>query len=217
MVKLNGKEISQEEFDKLVSDSSSVKSLAEAYERKTKELEQQVAGLGDVDKLKQELESSKQELYKRNLNDRLSKINKYLDRKGKSEDIIKRIGDMSDSDFEFFAEGKTNDEFKTKEEIESAKTDLETQKIDLETNKDKIIKDALRGFEDSNKKKNDQELVPNSEVNIDNEANGQEDGFPTNEKLMEVYNLNGNAMFDKTPEMMKNARAYLNRYGEIQQ
>lgn len=209
--------LTQEQLDKLVADAEAAKTLVKGYESKVNSLQSKVSQLDEFEDIKRQLEEAKKREYKTNLDNRLSKVSKYLDKKGRSEDIIKRIGDMSNEDFEFFFEGKTNEEFKDNEEIEFAKTDLEKKQNEIESSKDKIIKDYLKSLEDSNKTKNDQKLVPTTEVGV-GDTSEQEGVFPNLDKLKEVYRLNNNPIFtDKTERMLQNAKTYMDTYGGIDQ
>jgi len=214
MVKIAGKEISQEELDKFIADKLATDALAKGLESKVTELEGKTEGLAELNELKKELAASKDREYASSLNTRLGLITKYLEKKGKSEDIIKKIGDMSDDDFEFFAEGKTDVELLTKDEIESAKTDLETKENEIETSKDKIIKEYLRGIADENKTKNDQNLVPKGEIDADDGDEQTESGFPDIDTLKNIYRLNNNPIFDKNERMIENAKVYMDEYSE---
>jgi len=214
MVKIAGKEITQEELDKFITDKTAADALAKGLENKITELESKTEGLDELEALKKENQANKDKIYANTLSSRLGSITKYLDKKGKSEDLIKRIGDMSDDDFDFFVEGKTDDVVKTDEEIESAKTDLDNEKTELEKNKDKIIKEYLKGIEDENKTKNDQNLVPNGEIDADDGDAGTESGFPTNDELKTIYRLHNNPIFDKNERMIENAKTYMDEYSE---
>jgi len=215
MVKIAGKEVSQEDLDKFIADKVATEALAKGLEGKVTELETQVSGLGEIDELKKELEETKEIIYKNTLDTRLGQITKYLDTKGRSEDIIKRIGDMSDDDFEFFVDGKTDTQLKTNDEIESAKTNLETEKTEVEKGKDKIIQDYLKGLENDNKTKDDQNLVPKGEIDTEDGTEPEtESGFPSVKTVKDIYNLNGSPMFDKTDKMVENAETYLSQYGD---
>jgi len=214
MVKIAGKEITQEELDKFISDKASAEALAKGLESKVTELEGKTEGLSELDALKKELQTSKDKIYSSTLDKRLSQMTKYIDKKGKSEALIKRIGDMSDEDFEFFVEGKTDAELLTDEEIESAKTDLEKKQNEVETSKDKIIKEYLKGLNDENKTKNDQNLVPAGEINAEPDDGKTESGFPKMDDLKTIYGLHNNPMFDKNERMVKNAEIYLGQYGD---
>jgi len=210
--------LTQEQLDKLVSDAASAQALTKGYETKVKDLETKVSGLDELDTLKKELAESKDREYASTLNSRLGQITKYLEKKGKSEAVIKRIGDMSNDDFDFFVEGKTDTELLTKEEIESAKTDLETKETEITSSKDQIIKDYLKTIENDNKTKNDQKLVPGTEV--DSSADDSEElsptGFPSMDTLKKVYRLNNNPIFnDKTDKMIQNAQTYMDTYGGL--
>ena len=214
MVKIAGKEITQEEFDKIIADKSASEALTKGLENKVTELEQKTSGLTELEALKKENQANKDKIYANTLESRLSQITKYIDKKGKPETLIKKLGDMSDEDFDEFAEGKTDDLIKTDEEIESAKTDLEKKEKEVVTSKDQIIKDYLKELEDSNKTKNDQNLVPKGETEADEGTDEQDSGFPTMDEMKKIYNLNNNPIFDKNERMIESAEIYLSQYGD---
>lgn len=214
MVKIAGKEITQEELDKFISDKMAAEALSKGLENKVTELEGKTEGLAELAALKQELKTSKDKIYTNTLDKRLGQMTKYLDKKGRSEALIKKIGDMSDDDYELFVEGKTDTELLTEAEIESAKTDLEKKQNEVETSKDKIIKDYLKSVNDENKTKNDQNLVPVGEINAEAGDAKTESGFPKMDDLKTIYGLHNNPMFDKNERMVKNAEIYLSQYGD---
>ena len=133
MVLLNGKEVSQEDFDKLVTKANSADKIAKGYEDKVKELEEKAKSADSIGDLQKQIELKDAQLFKIKLTERVNKVNKYLETKNNDEKLIKRIGDMSDDDFDFFSEGKTNSDYTTKEELDSAKNDLEKKKTELES------------------------------------------------------------------------------------
>ncbi|MDD4804338.1 MAG: hypothetical protein PHN69_04115 [Candidatus Pacebacteria bacterium] len=213
MVMFNGKEITQEQFDNMMAEMNNFKTLSEVYEKKTETLENKVKEFGD---LQTELKSKEEKLYEVTLNSRLNKISKYLDSKGKDSKLIKKIGDMSDEDYELFIDGRTDDVFTSKEEIEFAKADLEKEKNELETNKDKIVKDAIKQFETNSKTRNDQKLVPDTEIDAETETETVGNGFPTMEALEKVFRLRDNPIWaDKTDSMKQRAVNYMETYGGI--
>ena len=119
MATLNGKEITQEQLDNLLADINNFKSLADGYEKKNEALEGKVKDLDKLSDLQKELETKENKLYEVTLNSRLSKISKFINSKGRDEKLIAKIGDMSEDDFEFFMDGRTDDVFQNKEEIGS--------------------------------------------------------------------------------------------------
>jgi hypothetical protein len=214
MVLFKGKEITQEEFDAIMGDMSNFKALSEAYEKKNQTLEDKVKDLDKLSDIQKQLEAKEAKLYEVTLNNRLGKISKYLNTKSKDEKLIKKIGDMSDEDYEFFIDGRTDDVFQTKEEIEFAKADLEKEKTELESNKDKIIKDAAKQHEIDSKKRYDQKLVPDTEIGSSDEDTVADNGFPTIESLEKTFRLRNNPIWeDKTPAMKKRAIDYMDYYG----
>jgi len=215
MIKFKGKEISQDEFDKIMTDAESIKNLADGYESKVKDLEIKVSDLDKLDAVQSELKTKSDELYKIKLDNRLQLVDTYLKSKDNAGDLIKKIGEMDEEYFKIFADGKTNDIYESNEQIKSAKTELENEKKELETNKDKIIKDALKQYSDENKTKDDQKLVPTGETGIENGTDDlTESGFPTLDKMKDIYGLKGNPMYDKNERMEENAKVYLDSYGD---
>ena len=217
MVLFNGKEITQEQFDNIMADMSNFKALSEAYEKKNESLEGKVKDLDKLGALQKELESKEAKLYEMTLNSRLSKISKYLETKDNEKKLIEKIGDMSEEDYEMFIDGRTDDVFKSKQEIEFAKADLEKEKNELETNKDKIVKDAIKQFETNSNKRDDQKLVPDGEIDSSEDTDSvTNNGFPTIESLEKTFRLKNNPIWeDKTPVMKQRAADYMETYGGI--
>lgn len=211
MVLYNGKEITQDQFDNIMAEMSNFKTLSEVYEKKNETLESKVKDFGD---LQGQLKSKEEKLYEVTLNSRINKISKYLDSKGKDSKLIKKIGDMSDEDYEMFVDGRTDDVFASKQEIEFAKADLEKEKTELETNKDKIVKDAIKQFETNSKTRTDQKLVPDTEIGAEAGDDTVGNGFPTMDALEKVFRLRDNPIWsDKTDSMKKRAVNYMETYG----
>jgi hypothetical protein len=208
VVKYNGKEITQDEFDKIMEDAKSVRTLADGYEKKVKDLEVKNIDLDKLGDLQSQLKAREDELFKIKLNSRISKISKYLETKQNNAELIKRIGGMDDELFSEYIDGKTNDELKSNEEIESAKTELEKKEKDLIDNRDKIIKEAQKSLNADNKNK-DQKLVPAGEVNPSEAQNNDANMFPDLKSLKTLYNLENSSIYDRTPTMESKAASYL--------
>ena len=214
MVKINGVEVTQEELDKLIADKTATDVLVKGYEDKVKNLETKTEGLDELEALRKENQDNKDKLYQNALGNRADQIKKYLDTKGNSETILKKIGDMSEEDFEEWAEGKTDVELQTKEEIESAKTDIDEEKTEIEKNKEKIISEYLKTREEENKTKDDQDIVPTGEVGTEAGDEGTESGFPSIPDIKKTYKLDRNPIYDKSEAMEENAVFYLESYGD---
>ena len=215
MVLYKGKEISQEDFDAIIEKANSAEKLVKGYNDKITSLEEQVKDAAQLGDLKKQLESRDAELFKIKLNNRVEKISKFLESKNNDQAIIKRIGDMSDEDYDFYVEGKLNTDYLTKEELDSAKSELEKNKTELDNEKDKIIKEAQDALKQKEKKGD--KLVPNSEVigddDMDDVENNGDMQFPSIEDLKKIYSLD-DSRYDKTPSMEKKADVYLSKYGE---
>lgn len=207
-----GKEISQEEFDKLVTTIEANEKLVNGYKDKVSGLEEKAKAADRLEALQKDLDAKNNEIFKIKLDNRLKVIDKYLEKKGSDEKLIQKIGDMSDEDFSLFSEGKTNDDYLSREDIDSAKKEIETKKTEFEQEKDKAVKEALKAL--NKEKKVGEELVPNSEVNNDDEGQDQElNEFLPLEDLKKLYNLD-DSRYDKTPAMEKKALSYLGKYAE---
>jgi hypothetical protein len=216
MVKYNGKDITQEEFDKIVADMASTLKIADGYEKKVKDLEGKVTELDKLGDLQSQLKAKEDELFKIKLNSRLSKISAFLESKKNDTTLVKRIGEMDDALFEEYIEGKTDADYKAKQDIEFAKTELEKKEKELLDNKDNIIKDALKQLNKDQKTQFDQKLVPEGEVkDMDMNSDKDTSEFPDIKAIKDLYFEGGNALYDRTPEMETKAMAYLKRVANL--
>lgn len=216
MVLYKGKEMSQEEFDTLLSKVDASDKLVQGYQTKVNELEEKAKEAEKLGDLRKSLEQKDAEIFKMKLDTRTKLVSKYLESKNNDENLIKKIGSMADDDFELFSEGKTNDTYLNKEEIDSAKNDIDQKKKELETEKDKIIKDAQKSLENKDKKEG-QKLIPNSEVVVDDADDNESDEnfqFPAIDKLKEIYGLD-DSRYDKNKDHENKATAYLKKYNQI--
>jgi hypothetical protein len=217
MVKYKGKEITQEEFDAVMQDAENASKLVKANEKKLEELQATADKAGKVDELEKLLNDRQTEIFSMKLKSRLSTVEKYVASKGNDKTLIQKLGEYSDEDFALFAEGKTNAEFTSKDEIESAKKDLEEKTKELTDNKDKLIADAIKNLEDKTKKASDQKIVPPSETN-NNDTKDEETAkkYTSLDAVKELYKLDNNAAFEITETQTKKASSYINNYLENQ-
>ena len=208
-------EYTKEEFEKLQEKVNTYETLSKGLETKNAELLANATDATSSADLQKQLEAKEAKIYEMQLNNRLSTVSKYLETKGNDAKLLAKTGEMDDNHFEVFSEGRTNEIFQSKDEIESAKTDLAQERTEFDTNKEQALKDALKQLELDNKTRNDQGLVPNTEIGTDLGGDQDDDsGFPTMEALEKVYNLPANPMWeDKTPKMKDRASAYMVSYG----
>jgi len=217
MVKYKGKEITQEEFDKIIADAENAKKLVGGYDKKIEDLQKKIdeadASGADAAELKKLLKEKEDEVFKMKLTDRLKKVSKYIESKENNKTLIQKIGEYTDEDFEMFAEGKTDDEFKSKDEIESAQKDLDQKTKDLENNKDKIIDDAIKARKTEDEKKNDQKVVPSGEIEGEKpEDKKGKSKYPSMDTIVDLYELKDDPAFDTINDRVKGrANSYIKR------
>ena len=213
MVIYKGKEITQEEFDKIVEDASNTSKLVKGYDKKIEDLTKKAVDGDKVTDLEKQLKDKEDEVFKMKLTDRLKTVSKYIESKENDKTLIQKIGEYTDEDFELFSEGKTDDEFKSKDEIESVQKDLDQKKIDLETNKDKIIDDAIKARKTEEEKADDQKVVPPGEIEGDKPEDKKEKSkYPTIDTLIDLYELKDDPAFDTINDKTKSRSAsYIKR------
>ena len=213
MVKYKGKEITQEEFDKIVEDAANGVKLVKGYDKKIEALEKKVEDVDKLGDIQKQLKDKEDEVFKMKLTDRLKKVSKYIESKDSDKILIQKIGEYSDEDFEMFAEGKTDEEFKSKNEIESAQKDLDQKTQDLETNKDKIIDDAIKASKTKDEKKDDQKVVPPGEIEGEKlDDKKEKTKYPNMDTVVELYELKDDPAFDAINDRVKGrANSYVKR------
>jgi len=213
MVIYKGKEITQEEFDKIVEDASNTSKLVKGYDKKIEDLTKKAVDGDKVTDLEKQLKDKEDEVFKMKLTDRLKLVSKYIETKENDKTLIQKIGEYTDEDFEMFAEGKTDVEFKSKNEIESAQKEIDQKKLDLETNKDKIIDEAIKARKTEDEKKNDQKIVPQGEIDGDKtEEKKDKSKYPSMDTVMDLYELKDDPAFDTINDKTKSrGNAYVKR------
>lgn len=216
MVLYKGKDITQEEFDKILQDSDNAIKLSKANEKKMEELQVEADKAKKLGEYESKLKEREAEIFKMKLSSRLSTVEKYIASKDNDNKLIQKLGEMSDEDFELFAEGKTNDSFTSKDEIESAKKDLEEKTKELIENKDKLVADAIKNLEEKNKKATDQKIIPPTETKDMNEGDTTDKKYPLVDKIKDIYKLSNNPSFDISDIRLKKAESYINNYLELQ-
>lgn len=185
MVLLNGKEVTQEEFDAFILESQANAKLAEEVKNAKKTAKELQKALEDQNNKIEEGELAKSQLFKIKLDSRKNEINKWLDGKSNKEELLTKISNMDDSDFDIFKEGKTDTEYKTKEELEIETKKVNDEKINFEKNKEQIIKDAAKNIE---KDKNpDEGVIPPTETVTEPDLESEK---PKDTKVIDVEKLN---------------------------
>ena len=213
MVLYKGKEITQDEFDKIIQDSDNAIKLTKASEKRMSELQAEADKIKGYSDMESKLKEKESEIFKMKLTSRLSKVDKYIATKNNDKSLIQKLGEMSDEDFELFSEGKTNDAYSSKDELESAKKEIEETKRELTENKDKLVADAIKSLEDKTKKK-DEKLIPPSETKDMNDQDKTTKKYPTLDKIKSMYKLDNNPAFSLTEGTLKKASAYIENYLE---
>ena len=214
--------LTQDQLDKLLADKEAAETLAKQQADKIKNTDDNSEKLKELDTLRKQNEDSQTQLLKIKVDTRVSQVNKWLESKDGKENIIAQLSKMSDGEFDLFKEGKINEDFKTKDEIEQERTAFETQKNEFENNKEKIIKEAA----DSLKKEvpvKEPAIVPNTEVDSGTPVKPEDIGpgegkFPTMNTLKDMFNLDENPLYDLKEGHEMKAEKYLDKsYSEDKQ
>jgi hypothetical protein len=211
--------LTQEQLDKLLADKAAADKLAKEQAKKLKEIDDNTEKLKELDNLKKAKDAADAELLKIKVNSRVDQVSKWLTVKDNKETIVEQLSKMSDGEFDLFKEGKLNEDFKTKEELEQEKLDLESQKTEFESNKDKIIKEAADKVANVKKEEKDPPMVPSSEV-LNKQSQDAEVGpgngkFPTMDTLKDMFNLRENPLYEEVEGYEKRAIEYLDSsYGD---
>lgn len=201
-IKIGDKEYTQDELQGLIG-------LAEKSEEKIKTLEDKTKKLEAFDDLKSENDKLKAEQYNRTLESRTSEVSKWLEGQEDKDTLLGKIGNMSEDDYKWFKDGKTNDGLKKKKELEEEKIKLEEEKTELQKSKEKAIEEQKKKLND---KKTDP--VPATEVLTTSEEDGDEDMgdgsyFKPIEEFKKIYHLDSiGKKYDKKEYQYNNVDAY---------
>ena len=197
--------LTQEEFDKILADKAAADKLVAEQNKKLKSIEDNSEALEQLKKQKEDAELA---LYKKTMNERKAQLSKWLQTKKVDDSLLDKIGKMDESEFDFFKDGKTDDVFITKEEIDTKKLELENQKSELEKNKEKIRKEMQEELMNKDDKKN--KVTPPTEIDIDEDA-GQEAsvGVKSIKEIKEMYNLEGKPYYKLKEGHEKKAEQYI--------
>ncbi len=209
MVKIAGKEYTDEQLAKLIEDKAAAEALVKEQGKKLKSVDDQSEKLKEFDKLKKDNETQAATILQNTLNNRLSMISKWFNSKDDSKDLANDIAQMSDNAFDLFKEGKTDDMFKSKAEIDAEQTNLDAQKTEFETNKEKIITDAIKKAKG---KETNTSVIPPTEVTSEASAEDISDRdilFPPTKDIKEMFNLEDNSMYDIKSSQEETAQRYL--------
>ena len=106
MVKIAGKEYTDEQLAKLIEDKAAAEALVKEQGKKLKSVDDQSEKLKEFDKLKKDNETQAATILQNTLNNRLSMISKWFNSKDDSKDLANDIAQMSDNAFDLFKEGK---------------------------------------------------------------------------------------------------------------
>lgn len=153
-----------------------------------------------VDDRSAEAKANADQLLKVNTGIRAAQVAKWLESRSDKDTLTTKLGTMSDEDFELFKEGKTDTELKVKDDLQLTKAELE-----------KLQKNPPKADVKADKEK----LIPQGEFKVDEkEEKKTSSGFPTMDKIKEVYNLDDdNPLFKEKIPYMKRADAYINKNG----
>lgn len=217
MVKYKGKEITQEQFDKIITDADADRELAGALKDKADKSSENEEKLKELEDVKKALAASEEVNFKKTLSERTGQLTKWLGEKGNDVKIIDKLGKMSEDDFDMFKEGKVDQTYKTQDELNKDKADLETKKSEFESNKDKILREAKKELEKKNETKDDSAIIPNTETGKEGdnvEGNEKTNKFLDPKGLKKLYNLSNNPLYKQKEFQEVRAQGYLERnYG----
>jgi hypothetical protein len=214
MVKINGKEYTEEQLANLMKDFDVTQKALKQTKEQLKDKDELEIKLKEAEATKQELEKLKATQFEKRFQERKQILSKFLE--GKDDDrrksLLEKLGNMDDDDFDDFKEGKTNEEIEAKLKIDSEKQSLETKEKDLETRKKEIIEEALKNMK---KEGMENELLNSADVDRSVDK-GEEDRlggglFPSIDKVKQVYNLDNNSVYKSKvkPHYEKRAETYL--------
>jgi hypothetical protein len=197
--------LTQEELNKILSDKDAAEKLAKEQNKKIKEIEDNSGLLAE---LKQQKEQAELALYKKTLTERKQQLSKWLQTKKIDDALLDKIGKMDESEFDFFKDGKTDDVYISKEEIDTKKQELESKTTELEKNKEKIRKELQEELVTKEDKKD--KIVPPTEINSEGDE-GEESGdvLPSIAEVKKLYNLEGKPFYKLKEGHEKKAERYL--------
>ena len=208
-MEIGGKEYTEAQLAKLVSDAATSATLIKEQKKKLDTVEDQTEKLARLAELEKENKAKSEENLKLVLGNRLAVVSKWFNSKEESTGLADQIAQMSNDAFELFKEGKTDDVYQTKEEIDKKQTELDSKTSEFETNKEKIINDAVKKVKAN---ADNQPIVPPTEVTADGTVvDGTDDEvvFPSHDALKENFRLKGNPMYKIVPSQEQAAKDYL--------
>lgn len=199
MVKIDGKEYTEEQLGNLMKDLSTAQTALKQKNELLKDKESLEAKVKEAEAIKLENEQLKADSMKKRFEDRTKMVSKFL--ASKDEDRRKSLADkifnMDDDDFADFKEGKTDEEILTKDTLTSEKQTLESKEQELEKKKKDIIEEALKNMRKDEKAGDllSPGAINNSASDNKNEVMLGDGKFPTIEKVKEIYGLGKNPMY----------------------
>ncbi|MDD4804013.1 MAG: hypothetical protein PHN69_02460 [Candidatus Pacebacteria bacterium] len=198
--------LTQEELNKILADNEANQKLIKEQTKKLKESEDNTEKLSEVQK---KAEAAELALYKKTLSERKGELSKWLKARNLESDsgLLEEIGKKSDSEFEIWKDGKTNDVFEAQEELTNKKAELETMVSEFDKEKEKIRKEVMG----EKNKQNEEKVVPPMETTTDNEdGNDKHDSSKKAiENVKDIFKLDSKAYYNLAPGHEKRAERYL--------
>lgn len=195
---IDGKEYTVEDVQNLLKDVNVTQKTNEKLKNSLKESEELAVKAKEAEELRAKVEALELEKLQTKLESRKSELSKYLSAKDKDKQkaLYERLMNMDDDEYDDFKEGKTDEELKTKDELNSEKETLLSKEEELAQKKEKIIKEAI---EKNEKEKEADKLIPKHGIDSDIESEEETDliggKYPQIDDLLDKYQLKTNKPF----------------------